>query len=110
MSETVRRQRNPDKEPWPYPPGYILAPRNPTVLTVIGSVLFACSLGLFGWILYLVFAPSGPHLTGTLVFCGLLFVGAGAFTLRIGIIRLRWQRSYLARHGVLPVLIGSKPK
>jgi len=110
MSEPVRKQRDPDKEPWPYPPGYILAPRNPIVLTVIASILTACALGLFGWILVLVFGPTGPHLTGALVVFGLMFVAATLFMLRIGIIRLRWQRAYFQRHGVLPVFIGSKPK
>jgi membrane associated rhomboid family serine protease len=102
--------KNPDVEPFPYPPSYQLAVRNPTALTVIGAVILLFALGFFGYVVYLVVAPSETPLAGGFIALAALGPIAGGVVLWIGIVRLRWQRSYLRRHGVMPVFIGQRQK
>ena len=105
-----------DREPWPYPPvpGYAFAPRNPTLLTVIGAVLLVASIGFFllviAWAtgaVYIYSVPGQGVNAGTVVLTGLLPL-AGAIVFGIGIRRLAWQRSYTRRHGVKPLIIGTR--
>jgi hypothetical protein len=103
-----------DKEPFPYPKGYILAPRNPVILTTIGALFLAASIIFYVWVIMLatgaivIYTAPGEGVNAGTVLVTTLLPIAGAVALWIGVFRLRWQRAYLRRHGVLPVLIGSK--
>ncbi len=105
--------RNPDDEPWAYPPNYILALRNPKALTAFGVFFPLAGLAftalVVSWVVDKV--PSGPGagpLSPAFILFAALLPAVGVFVLWVGVIRLRWQRSYFRRHGVMPSLIGSK--
>jgi hypothetical protein len=103
-------KKDPDIEPFPYPSGYILAPRNPIVLITICAFVLLFALGLFGYAINVVVAPSENPQPGVIIALAVLAPLAGGAALWIGIIRLRWQRSYIRRHGVKPVYIGQRQK
>ena len=97
--------KDPDVEPFAYPPNYQPAIRNPTVLTVVGAILELIGIVFVGIVIGLVVAPSSTLSWAFILLALLMPLGFGV-VLWIGIVRLRWQRAYFRRHGVLPVLIG----
>jgi hypothetical protein len=112
VSNVQRAKRNPDIEPFPYPAYYRWAAiRNPTALTIVGAVLLAIGVVGYGYALTFLGAPAGPQrLSPAVAVLGAVIPIAGAIVLWIGIVRLRWQRSYIRRHGVKPALIGQRAK
>jgi hypothetical protein len=110
MSNTKRAKRDPDKEPFPYPAYYRWAAiRNPTALTIVGAVLLAAGLVAYAYILTFLGAPAGPQrLSPAVAVLAAVIPIAFAIVLWIGIVRLRWQRSYIRRHGVKPAIVGQR--
>lgn len=104
------RSATPDIDPFPYPASYRWAAvRNPTALTIVGALFLVGWLVGYGYGLTFLGAPAGPQRLSPMA----AVVGAGipipgAIVSWIGIVRLRWQRAYFHRHGVLPVLIGQR--
>lgn len=102
-------RKDPDVEPFAYPPNYQLAIRNPTALTVVGAIVELIGIAFVGMVIGLVAAPSSTLSLAFILLALLMPLGFGV-VLWIGIVRLRWQRSYFRRHGVLPVLIGQRSR
>jgi hypothetical protein len=102
-------RKDPDIEPFAYPPNYQPAIRNPTALTILGAVLTLVGLAFVGLVIGLVVAPSSTLSWAFILLSLLMPIGFGVI-LSIGIVRLRWQRAYFRRHGVMPVLIGQRAR
>ena len=100
-------RKDPDVEPFAYPPNYQPAIRNPTALTILAAVLVLVGIAFVGVVVGLVVAPSSTVSGAFILLAVLVPLGFGV-VLWIGIVRLRWQRAYFRRHGVLPVLIGQR--
>lgn len=104
---------DPDVEPFAYPPSYKVALRNPTALTIFGAVFLVAGLIFFGtvttWVVDKVPSqPGGAPLSPAILFAAGLIPLAFIIITWMGLVRLRWQKAYFKRHGVMPLLIGSK--
>jgi hypothetical protein len=103
------RLRNPDAEPFPYPPNSPYRLRSPLGLTIVGGILTLGSIVFLIAMIGLALQPRYSADAGVIITMCCLLVAGTALTLWIGIVRLRWQRGYLRKHGVLPVMSGQRP-